>query len=90
NSFRSTIGPTKAMKGLISQIKSMNRRLGQWELFVPEFAQSYFLTAIRRIEDDGLLNARGTVYLLGVIENKAIERELYRLSVGNFKAKYLP
>ena len=89
NSLRMTIGPTKAMKGLIHQLTSMNHRLGEWEIFVPEFAQNYFLVALRNVEDDALLNAKGTVYLIGVLENKAIEHEMKRISVGNFKIKYV-
>lgn len=89
NSLRGTLGPSRAMRDLINELKSINNTEGDWTLIIPSLAEKYFLVVLRNMEDGALSNAKATVYLVDESsKNEAIETEVGRVSGGRFTIKY--
>jgi hypothetical protein len=84
----SVIGPTAAMRSLIAQLKSINDTVGRWEIIVPKIGEKYFLTALKHMHTGGLARARGMVVLLDSSGMPEMEREVQRVTDGNFFVAY--
>ena len=88
NSVRGVIGPSRAMRDLILELKSINHTTGEWALIIPPSAEKYFLVTLRNMEDSTLRDASASVFLIKGKRNEAIETEVSRVSAGRFKVKY--
>jgi len=88
NSLQRTIGPSRAMRDMINELKSLNNTEGEWKLIVPELAEKYFLVGLKNMEDGALSHAKATVHLIESSKNELIEIEVSRVSGGAFVIKY--
>ncbi len=82
------IGPTKAMRMLIAELKSINYTVGRWEIIVPKIAEGYFLAVLSRMERNSLEKARGMVVLIDSAGNKEMEAQVKRVTGDNFFVTY--
>lgn len=89
SSLRGTLGPSRAMRDIINELKSINNTEGEWILIIPSLAEKYFLVVLRNMEDGALLNANATICLVDEpSKNEAIESEVKRVSGGVFTIKH--
>ncbi len=88
NLVQSGMGPSRAMRGLISELNSINYSVGRWEIIVPKIAEKYFLTALKNMASSSLSKARGAVVLIDSKGYTEMENELRRVSDGNFFVTY--
>ena len=78
------LGPSKAMKSLINELKSINYTLGRWEIIVPKIAEGYFLATLKDMEAGSLAQARGDIVLIDSKGNKDMEAQVARTTNGTF------
>ena len=90
NLLESGLGSSKPMRALIAQLKSINLTLGRWEIYIPGFAEKYFLRTLKHMKTGDLAKARGMVTLIDTASSLDIERELERVSQGSFFVSYEP
>ncbi len=83
NSLRSTVGPSRAMRDVINELKSLNNTQGEWKLIIPSLAEKYFLVVLNNIEDGALSSAKITIYLIESSKNESIETDIKRVSGGS-------
>jgi len=83
-SMRGIVGPSRAMRDLIVELKSLNHTRGEWNLIIPAQAERYFLVLLRNMEDGALSNAKATVLLESAARSEFLEAEVKRVSGGNF------
>jgi hypothetical protein len=82
------VGPTRAMRSLISELKSINHTLRPWEIIVAGVAEAYFLTALKYMDTGALAHARGDIVLIDSKSNKDIEVQVARVTNGSFFVTY--
>lgn len=83
-----TFGPSKAMRDVINELKSINYTEGEWKLIIPQMAERYFLVTLRNMEDGSLANVNGAIYLIDSQGNEPIEQEAKRVSHGSLAVRY--
>lgn len=88
NSFRGTLGPSRAMRDIVNELKSINNTEGMWKLIIPPLAEKYFLVTLRNMEDNSILNAHGQVVLQESSANEEIKQEVVRVFGNNFEVIY--
>ena len=89
NSMRGTLGPSRAMRDIINELKSINNTEGEWTLVIPSLEEKYFLVVLRNMEDGAISNVKATVYLVDESsKNEALEIEVKRVSGGSSSIKY--
>lgn len=81
------VGPSRAMKHLINELKSMSNTSGEWEFIIPRVAERYFLVTLRNMEDHSVTNASGKVILVDSHENTNISSEVNRVMGEGFKVE---
>ena len=82
------LGPSKAMRSLINELKSINYSLGRWEIIVPGIAEGYFLATLKDMETGSLAQARGNIVLIDSKGNKEMEAQVARVTDNNFFVTY--
>ena len=88
NAVRGVIGPSRAMRDLILELKSINHTTGEWLLMIPPSTERYFLVTLRNMEDGALKDADASIFLIKGVKNDTIESEIIRVSGGRFKVRY--
>jgi hypothetical protein len=88
DSLRSVIGPSRAMRDLIIELKSLNNTSGEWLLIIPRYSERYFLVLLRNMEDNALSSAKGIVHLESDEKNLPLDTEVKRVSGGSFIVLY--
>ena len=88
NSLQGTIGPSRAMRDVINELKSINNTGGTWKLIIPSLAGRYFLVTLRNMDDNVIANAHGQIILLEYSINKEIEQEVARVFDNGFEVVY--
>ena len=88
STIRGTVGPSKAMRDLIVELKSINHTIGEWVLIIPPSAERYFLVTLRNMEDGALRDTNALVFLIKGEKDNNIETELMRVSENKLKVKY--
>lgn len=88
NSLRGALGPSRAMRDFINELKSLKHTEGAWTLIAPAIAERYFVILLRNMEDGALSNATATVWLPESARNDALETEVARVSGGIFTMRY--
>ena len=85
NSLRGTIGPSRAMKDVINELKNMNNTEGTWRLIIPSSAERYFLVTLRNMDDNAVANAHGQIIFPEFKINKKMEKEIFRVFGKNLE-----
>ena len=88
NFLESGIGPSRAMRLLIKELKSINDTVGRWEIIIPKIAEKYFFNALKSMPKSALSKARGMVVLIDSSGFPDMEREVERVSDGSFFVTY--
>ena len=88
NVVESGIGPSVPMRALIVQLKSINQTVGRWQICVPKIAENYFISTLKHMENGALSKARGSVVLIDSNYAPVIEKEVKRVSDGNFFVEF--
>ncbi len=88
NIVESGIGPSKPMRSLIVQLKSMNQTMGRWQVYIPKIAESYFIRTLKHMENGSLSKARGSVILIDSNHAPEVEKEVNRVSDGSFFVEF--
>jgi hypothetical protein len=88
NFMESGFGPSHAMRALIGELKSINYTVGRWEIIVPKIAEKYFLKTLKHMPASSVAKARGMVVLLDSSGFPEMERQLQRVTNGNFFVNY--
>lgn len=84
NVVESGLGPSKPMRALIVQLKSINQTVGRWNIYIPKIAEKYFLRTLKHMETGSLAKARGSIILIDSSYAPEIEKEMNRVSAGGF------
>ena len=82
------LAPSAAMLGLINELKSINYTVGRWEIIVPATGEAYFLATLHHMSNGALSKARGMVLLTESKGNPRMDREVKRVTDGNFFVSY--
>ncbi len=88
SSLSGTMGPSRAMRDIINELKSINNSDGSWKLIIPSSVERYFLVTLRNMEDKAITNAQGQIILLESSANKEIEQEVVRVFGSGFEVIY--
>ena len=88
NLFQSGLGSSVAMRGLIKELNSLNYTVGRWEIIIPKIAEGYFLATLKVMAKDQLSKSRGMVVLIDSSGNGEMEKEVQRVTGGNFFVTY--
>ena len=78
------LAPSGAMQGLINELKSINYTVGRWEFIVPAVGEAYFVATLSHMGTGALAKARGVVVLPESTGSPTLERQLRRVTGGNF------
>ncbi len=88
NLFQSGFGASADQRRLIGDLKSINYTVGRWEIIVPQVAEKYFLTALKRMPKASMSKARGMVVLTESSGHPDMEKEVLRVTGGTFFVTY--
>ena len=88
SSVRGVIGPSRAMRDLILELRSINNTSGDWAFIIPRTVERYFLVTLRNMEDSAIMNAHGKIVLPEFSDNRALELEVARVFGDEFKVVY--
>lgn len=88
NLWESGIGPSRGMRSLIGELKSINHTFGRWEIIVPKLAEKYFFKTLKSMPTSSLSKARGLIFLPESQGFPELEREAERVSGGGFFVTY--
>lgn len=83
-----TVGPSRAMKQLMNELRSISNTSGEWEIIVPGVTERYFLVTLRNMEDNAVSNSSGEIRLVDSTENSVIAQEVNRVLGNSFKVVY--
>jgi hypothetical protein len=81
-------GPSRAMRSLINELKSINYSVGRWEIIVPKIGEGYFLGTLKDMPKGSLAHARGKIVLIDTRGNKDLEVQVGRVTNNNFFVVY--
>lgn len=88
NFIESGVGPSRAMRVLINELKSINETVGRWEIIIPKIAEGYFYNALKNMPTGSLSRARGMVVLIDSKGSTDMEAQVKRVTGGNFFVTY--
>ena len=83
-----SVGPSRSMKVLINELKSINYTIGRWEIIIPKTGEHFFLETLSHMETKSLSKARGMIVLIDSSGNKDMEAQVKRVTDGNFFVTY--
>lgn len=86
--LRSGLGATKDQRLLIGELLSLNHTVGRWEIIVPKVAEKYVLDTLKHMSKSSLSKARGMFVLTESTNHPDLEREVLRVTEGNFFVTY--
>jgi len=84
-SMRGAVGPSRVMRDLIVELKSLNYTSGEWSLIIPAQAERYFLVLLRNMEDGALSNAKGIILFESASRSASLDTEVKRVFGSGFR-----